>query len=74
MKQMPADPRQTEVFVKSAMARYAEKGVPEKRAEELLAGSMEKVASELGMVKDAARARIDRYKTAAVAELSKIAN
>ena len=72
MDQITADPRQTEVFVKSAMDRYAEKGVPEKQAEELLAGAMEMAGSKLGLVKDAARTRIDNYKSAAVAELAKI--
>jgi len=49
MEFQPASPEQIDVFLKAAMARYAEKGIPEDKAQELLASSLAKVAEELGM-------------------------
>lgn len=44
-----ASPSEVGIFVKAAMARYAELGVPKDIAEELFARKMTKIAEQLGM-------------------------
>ena len=52
MEYQAASPKQIDVFVKAALARYAERGIAPDKAEDLLAKALTKQAEALGISVD----------------------